>query len=401
VIAVRLLLALVVLAGGCELLARQLTPAWPGYMLRPVAITEAERAQWQSGMAAATFVTNSWQMRDRERSAVRPAGVSQRVLFVGDSVLDGTFTRAALPLRVEADWAAAGQTGREAVNLGVTNTGPVDYYWRLRRVGLDLEPDAAVLMFFSGNDFLYQSFAGQPAVPPLVDELPRPSLLGAVLPHTTRFGLDALRRPLPPTDPSDQAAIDAALARPRAEGVPRLAELMHRRFFPQLDRPAIEEIVGRGGERFWAQFQPRAVDREILSVAVLRQMIASETEREPTVPAGSPEIAATLSWLEAAFELARRHKLPFAVALAPVATVDPAFTEFWQPWPHYNRYNVLRDGHHDALARALAQKGIPLIDLKRDLAGVRDAFRKTDMHWTEKGCEIVAARLASEALGAR
>ena len=183
--------------------------------------------------------------------------------------------------------------------------------------------------------------------------------------------------------------------------VPILAELMHRRFFPRLDRPAIEEIVGRGGERFWAQFQPRAVDREYLPVAVLRQMIVSETEREPTVPADSPEIAATLSWLEAAFDLARRHRLPFAVALAPVATVDPAFTEFWQPWPHYNRYNVLRDSHHDALAMVLAQKGILLIDLKRDLAGVRNAFRKTDMHWTEQGCEIVAARLASDAVVAR
>ena len=67
-------------------------------------------------------------------------------------------------------------------------------------------------------------------------------------------------------------------------------------------------------------------------------------------------------------------------------------------WPHYNRYNALSDRRHDALAAALAGTRIPFLDLKRDLAGVRDAFRKTDMHWTESGCEIVAARLASAAL---
>ena len=220
------------------------------------------------------------------------------------------------------------------------------------------------------------------------------------MPHATRFVLDAARSP-PPIDPSDQAAVDAALARPRAEGVPLLAELMHRRFFPQLDRAVIEEIVGRGGERFWAQFQPRDTDREVLPVATLRQMIASETGRAPAVAAGAPEIGATLSWLAASHALAQRHRLPLLVALAPVATVDPAFTAFWQPWPHYNRYNVLRDRHHDALAMALVQKDIPFLDLKRDLAGVRDSFRKTDMHWTERGCEIVAARLAAAAASLR
>lgn len=398
--ALRLLLVVVALAGGGELLARQFTPPWPAYMLRPAPITEAERVQWRSGMEAARFVTNSWQMRDRERSVARPAGVSRRVLFVGDSVLDGTFTGAAIPQRVETRWAAAGRVGLEAVNLGVTNTGPVEYYYRLRRVGLELEPDAVVLMFFSGNDFLYRSFADQPALPPVVDQSPRPSLLGAVMPHAMRLLLDASRSP-PPIDPSDQAAVDAAFARPPAEGVPQLTELMHRRFFPQLDRAVIQEIVGRGGERFWAQFRPRDADREVLAVAILRQMIASETTREPAIPAGSPEIGATLSWLAASFELAQRHRLPFVVALAPVATVDPAFTQFWQPWPHYNRYNVLRDGHHDALAAALAQHGIPFVDLKRDLAGVPDAFRKTDMHWTESGCEIVAARLAVATLRTR
>jgi len=207
--------------------------------------------------------------------------------------------------------------------------------------------------------------------------------------------VDALRPSQPPADPSDQAAVDAALARSPSEGIPLLVELAHRHLFPRLDRAVLEEIIARGGKRFWMQFQSRPMDREYLPVGSLRQMIATETTPEPDAPAESPEIEATLSWIDASFDLAQQHRLPFIVILAPVATVDPAFTEFWQPWHHYNRYNTLRDRHHDMLAAALARSRIPFIDLKRDLAGMRDTFRKTDMHWTESGCEIVAARLAS------
>lgn len=181
--------------------------------------------------------------------------------------------------------------------------------------------------------------------------------------------------------------------------MPLLAELAHRRLFPQLDRARLEEIIG--GERFWTQFRPRAADREYLPVGFLRQMIATEAEPEPGASAASPGIDGALSWLAASFDLARRLRLPFIVALAPVATVDPSFTEFWQPWPRYNRYNAVSDRQHDLLAAALAKSGVPFVDLKHDLAGVRDAFRKTDMHWTERGSEIVAARLAAAALAMR
>lgn len=391
-------LAAVAVAVGAELVARQLTPPWPAVAMRPVPISAAELVQWQSGMPQAAFSTNSWQMRDRERSVAKPPGISRRYLFVGDSVLDGTFTRAAIPARVEARFVAAGHDDFEAVNLGVTSTSPIEYYYRLRDVGLRLKPDAAVMMFFSGNDFLYRSFADEPRLPPFVDELPRPSLLGAVAPHATWLIAGALRPAPAPADPAEQQAVNAALARPLAEGAPVLAELMQRRYFPRLERKVVEEIVGRGGERFWSAFGPRLVDREFLPVAILRQMIALETGAANVVPAASPEVEAALSWLAASARLAKTHHLPFTVALAPVATVDPDFADFWQPWPHYNLYNRLRDGHHKALAAALARAGIPHVDLRQDLLGVRDAFRKTDMHWTERGSEIVAARLAAEAL---
>lgn len=114
VIALGILFGIAALAVGCELIARQLTPPWPAYMLRPLPISAAELGQWQSGMDAARFVTNRWQMRDRERSVARPPGITRRFLFVGDSVLDGTFTGKAIPWRVEDYWVGAGRRDVEA-----------------------------------------------------------------------------------------------------------------------------------------------------------------------------------------------------------------------------------------------------------------------------------------------
>src|SRR5690349_18233832 len=71
------------------------TPAWPGYMLRPAPIGVDAVAQWSGGMPEVVFATNRWLMRDRERSIGKPATVEFRSIFVGDSFLEGGFTRAA------------------------------------------------------------------------------------------------------------------------------------------------------------------------------------------------------------------------------------------------------------------------------------------------------------------
>src|SRR5476651_1623587 len=77
---------------GIEAVAWLATPPWPGYLLRPAPVGRDAEAQWSRGMPEVSFATNSWQMRDRERSVTKPGDVSFRALFVGDSFLEGGFT---------------------------------------------------------------------------------------------------------------------------------------------------------------------------------------------------------------------------------------------------------------------------------------------------------------------
>jgi hypothetical protein len=391
---------LAVILVGAEGSARLFTPRWPAYMLRPAPVSARAVEQWQAGMPEATFTLNSWQMRDRERSVAKRQGIALRSLFIGDSVLDGSFSRSSIPSRVEALLRAASRGDVEAINLGVTSTGPVEYYYRLQRVGLELSADAVVMLIFPGNDLVYRRFGDEPRVPPLIDELPMPSVLGTVAPHLTWWARQAAGL-VPgveaPGLPDEQATIDAAMSLPIEARVRVLSGYMKEYYFPALDQDRIAEILSRGGDTFWLAFAPRRLDREFLPAGFIRQMIASETA--PPAPAavpGTASVEATLSWIVAAEKLARRHGVRFMVALAPVPVVDPEFVSFWRYWPHYNDYNVQRDGDHRALAMALSRTSIPVVDLRDNLGGVPGAYRKTDMHWTEQGNDIVAARFAGE-----
>ena len=179
---------------------------------------------------------------------------------------------------------------------------------------------------------------------------------------------------------------------------------MKEHYFPQLEEGTIRDVLARAPETFWSEYKPRRFDREYLQGWVIRGLIDWETNgvKVPGTPAeasagvSAQEIDDTLSWISAAAQLARSRGVKFVVALRPVGAVDPAFVEYWKPWPRYYAYTLQSDARHKALATALARTNIPIIDLRADLDGVTGAYRKTDMHWTEHGHEVVAARLAKE-----
>ncbi len=401
-------LLLVTLLAGIEAIAWVVTPAWPGYLLRPAPVGVDSVAQWSGGMPDVVFATNRWLMRDRERTVAKPANIAFRSLFVGDSFLEGGFTRAALPARVEGRLVGAGHDDIEAINLGVAGTSPIEYYYRIKALGLGLSPDAIVLTFYSGNDTVTDPFPGEHPSLPFVAELPRPSILGSVAPHATWQAVNALRLSGAAQGgkyaPNEHAIITEALARPRAEGLPMLAKLMHQYYFPALPESTIEEILARGGERFWEEFKPRRFDREYLQGWIIDGLISMETSTaklpltsaEADATVSGSEIEATMSWLAATDALVKAHGVKFLIAVIPVGTMDPDFADFWKPWPRYYAYTRHRAAIHRAMVAALVKSDIHFVDLARDLDGVRGTYRKTDLHWTEEGHEVVAARLAKE-----
>jgi len=82
--------------------------------------------------------------------------------------------------------------------------------------------------------------------------------------------------------------------------------------------------------------------------------------------------------------------------IVPVASVDPEYSEFWQPWPRSYAWNFICDDREERLVSSAAQIGLQLVRLREDLLGERGTYRKRDGHWTEKGQAIVARRVARE-----
>ncbi|MFO1161127.1 MAG: SGNH/GDSL hydrolase family protein [Reyranellaceae bacterium] len=404
---------LLVTVAGTELVASFLVPTWPARDLRPVS-AEALKDRISSvfaDMPQLVPVYNDWGMRDRPRSFVRPADVAFRSVMVGDSFLEGLMLASPLPARVELRWREAGQADMEAINLGVSATGPQQYYYRIRDVVTPLKPDLIVVMVYAGNDFVSTGLEPY-ALPPWIAELPMPSALGLVAPRTTwllvnRLGLSELGRGNRAI-PDEFALLNEWARKPPAERLDYFVRHIRTHYYPNVDEATIRGILSRGGDRLWTAFRPRPADREFVQGWLLGSMVDWETgtwevprTAEEADQRSAPMVEETLSWLLGANELAKNMGARLVVALAPSGVVDPDYVEFWRPWPRYFSYNLSSDARHRRLAGELHRRGLSVVDLRDSLNGVAGTYRLTDGHWTEKGTDIVAQRLSSELMDLR
>ena len=391
------MLAAVTLA-GIEMLASLFVPPWPQRALRSVEVVVSPHSD-----------TNSWGMRDRERTIEKPVGVGSRIAIVGDSFVENFGIRLSLPAAIERKLSAR-TSSMEIVSLGVSATGVASYYYRLKDVALAIGSDAVVVLFYAGNDFVLLNESFDPwRFPPLIDESPGRAILGTIMPRTNWMLVNRLRMSellKGNKGIEDERNILArALRLPPEERVRVLTRHVKTHYHPAMTEPQIAEIIGRAGPGFWRQFEERAVDREHLYGWMLDLLVGKEVDRfaglsltpeDAARMVSREETNATLSWLEAMNGVARARGVPLILALAPVGLVDPDFTDFWRPWPRFFGWNYLSDARHRQLAAALAGTDIHFVDLRTDLAGIPYTYRKSDAHWTEKGLEIVARRLTRE-----
>lgn len=400
-------LLLAITLAGLEALSAFVVPPWPARELRPIEVSNATVASTLSGTQTKPEY-NSWGLRDREHPLQKPAGLSRTVL-VGDSFLEGAFVEKSVGARLEDIWQSEGHRDWEVMSLGISATGPPQYYYRIRNIALSLQPDALVLMFYSGNDFVSDALSPWRISPPIA-ERPQPSWLGAVAPRLTwllvnRLGLSEFGR-------GNKATTDEVkeiMKKPRSERLDAMVRLVKTHYYPQKDEAVIREILSRGGDRFWDRFEPRDRDEEYLQAWWLASMVDWETATwmVPVTPAeieqslNKEQVASTLTWLLGARDLARERGIKFLIALAPVGLVDPSYAEFWSPWPRYMSYPKQSEAKHRLLRAELEALGIAAIDLTDDLKGVPGTYRVSDGHWTELGTEIAAKRLAAELLKLR
>ncbi len=393
---------------GLEALSAFVVPSWPMRELRPIQVSNAAIASTLSGSQAMPEY-NSWGLRDREHPLQKQAGLFRTVL-VGDSFLEGAFVEKSIGMRLEELWQSEGHRDWEVMSLGISATGPPQYYYRIRNIALSVQPDALVLMFYSGNDFVSDALSPW-RIPPPIAERPQPSWLGAIAPRLTwllvnRLGLSEFGRANSKVSTDEVREI---IKKPREERLDAMVRLVKTHYYPEKDEQVIREILSRGGDKFWDRFEPRDRDQEYLQAWWLASMVDWETANwtVPLTPAeikqsvNKQEIASTMSWLLGARELARERGIKFLIALAPVGVVDPSYAEFWSPWPRYMSFPRQREAMHSLLRAELEAKGVPVVDLEEDLRGVPGTYRLSDGHWTELGTEIAAKRLAAALLKIR
>jgi len=379
---------------GIEITAGYFVPAWPARALR-----------WTRPPVGPT--ANSWGMYDVERKITKPADVQFRAVFVGDSFIQGSPDQPTPPAVVEGLAAESGLKGLEAINLGVAGTDPRSYYYRTRDVALSLSPDAVLVFFFSGNDFMERGEGYSDGwVPPLVDESPGAAVLGNVMSRTNWLLINRLRmseslrssKPIP----DENETLNSIVHGPPEQRVPRLMQHMKRYYYPEISEERLTEIISRGGEDFWRPFKKQEAPQGWL----VNLMVQAEVNDIPINAIRTPDdaaklingqdIEATLSWLVALNRLAAARKIPLRVYVIPTANVSPDFVEFWKPWPRYLGWYVFSDVRHQKLVDALHHSTVPFVDLRPDLLGVRGAYRLTDAHWSARGVQIVAKRVYGE-----
>ena len=392
---------------GLEVMSAFVVPPWPERELRRMVVARTERPQTLENSSLALSPYNSWGLLDRERSLEKPAGIEFRSVLVGDSFLENGFVRRQLGARIEELWTAADRHDMEAVSLGISATGPPQYYYRIKNIALSLQPDALVLVFFSGNDFVPESLGSWP--PPLIAERPQPSWLGAVAPRLTWLTMNRLGQIGNSSKANDFDTVNAILQLPVDQRVDATVRLLKRDYLADMDEKTIRGVIARAGPTFWNAFEKRDHDQEFMQSWWLSGMVEMESAKwraplsaeELERSVDPAQVESTMTWLVGAAQLARARGVKFLIALAPSPAIDPRYVEFWSPWPRYRSFPMARIVWHRALRAALVAKGLPIADLEDNLNGIPGTYRLSDGHWTELGTDIAAKRLAAEVLKLR
>jgi len=323
---------------GIEILASAYAPAWPAralVSLEPATLPHEpqppfNRQPWLGD------ADNDWGMRDAPRTIDKPAG-TVRTLFVGDSFVESRFTPLSLPAAVKQRLPAADRRV-ETIDLGVPGTDPRSYYYRIRDVGLKLSPDAILLFFYAGNDFMPPD-QGYSIWPRLVDESPGASIVGWLMPRTNwllvnRLNLSNFFQARAPAPPNEEMMIDAALKAPPDERLGRIVAHLKKYNYPQLSEAQITEILSRGDNRFWRAATSNDGEQEFLlgwALDILinwesRDFDVAKNRQDAARLAGNGEVEASFSWLEAADRVARAQGVPCWSFWRPSVSLIPTTT---------------------------------------------------------------------------
>ena len=372
---------------------------WPVRGLHGV-IPEQARLAWGHFYKTPGFVpVNSWGQRDREHTLI-PGNDSYRMIFIGDSFLE---EGAPVPLAVRAEqkMKAAGMSGHEVINLGVSATSPDEYYFRLKNIGLPLRPRHCFFFFYVGNDFIQE-----PSLPTLggfAATYPRDSLL-------SHIGLGALnhvvmnrQRPLLREwfKGGSLLTYESAMAEKfRRSGNDAETEAVFFSYLDDSERSAAKEALYRAAPEERRRFYDilRHPDdgrfRSYYLDAAVKRATGGQAPR--FLPAEY-----SYRWVRGAAELCRKKGVAFTLVLIPDAfSVDSRMQAQWLPLADMKEGQRYKDEAGDRLVGHARGDGMDVVDLRELLKGSSGTYLNMDGHWSQQGVDLIAGFLSDRLINA-
>ena len=368
------------------------TVTWPMSGLHGVSSTIGKQAWEYQSKAEGDVHVNSWGQRDVEHSVAPQAGV-YRMVFVGDSFLE---QGANVPLVARTAALLQGaDPSYELINLGVSATEPDEYFYRLKRIGLSLQPNHCVMTFYAGNDFIHDrtllSYGGVSAT------YPRLSFLQVLGLRSLDQIISNERRPILRAWFKGGALLKHELELQEIfgkTGNDRETEGEYLSFFPTESQNRLKSVLNSS-----------SAEARNLFFTMLRHpdggrfrsyFLDVATKAANGMPA--PEYiddSYAYGWVKASQELCRRNGVKFTLVVIPEGfSVDSRMAAHYAALADMRAYLKYLDDATGRFVNHARTDGMDVIDLRELLTNVPGAYLNMDGHWTQQGVDRIARYLA-------
>jgi hypothetical protein len=374
----------------CEFVASFFTPKWPTIGLHGVEPELGLEAWGRSVSDNTEFSFNSWGQRDRQRTIDAARGV-KRIVFVGDSLLEES-SSVPFPVLTED---IVGKQKFEIINLGVSCSGPEDYYYRIKNIGIPLGIKDCFLFLYLGNDFEYGIRAKTFTFFGIVALYPRDSFF-------TKIGLTSLNHVLTNRYRYVLLAWGKSGELNRRENEyykmlmkssdKQIREFLENKTSPGSRKALLQKLDQENMTDFYMML--RNPDEKLFRSYYLffaLNNIGKESVSELT----AIDFLPAFEWVKRCNELCLKHKIRFTLVLIPDAfNVDQRMQNLWRPLVDMKMLRSPNKRAGEKIKSLCTKEGIVVLDLLQVLDGIPGTYLNPDGHLSQKGSEIIANFLA-------
>lgn len=374
---------------AAEFTARFFAPPWPAIGLHGVTGEKGMHGWGRVEEQDGGIGFNSWSERDKERSRKPARGVT-RIACIGDSLLEES-TTIPLPLEMERKLA---DPNIEVINLGVSCSGPDEYYYRMKNIALPIGTKYLCEFFYSGNDFGVENPTLE-SIGGIVAVYPRDSLF-------SYLGLRALNHLITNHERPVLRAWGTAGDLHRTEN--SLWEML-KTCDDQTFKIILSTFVGQQHRlKVLVMIAKRKFTslREIISMPdhnLFRSYYLQDTLQ---AMAGEKDLSKQVDeshayrYIQKTYALCKKRGIGFTLVIIPEAfQVDPRMRSQWQELFEMGKLFGQQRAASERLRDKARHDGIDVVDLHELLDNQEGMYLNLDGHWSQKGVNAVAEYLSN------